>query len=893
MHTITSRRNLVFGFLLLFVIPVRATQGERPARAPSATITRVPVQIERHQAGAPITFGVPFPKGALDSPDHVRVLDGDGREVPSQVNDVSSWRPADPSVKWIWVFFFAGEGRQYTLEFGPDVHRAPLTGPRIVVVNNQRSGGWAEVTTGPLRFDVLKGESAGFLHEVSLDRNGDGFSADEIVATGPAGRGSFLDLVNDEGPDGSTAFVRRTMIEQGSGPLHTIIRVDGEYRYAKPGHEPAPFVTRIHAYAGRTYIKVDHTFVFTGVPDKHRQAPGEHEHIATRAGTILPEDPSDEGWTQPKDRLAAAGLALDLKTSAPGLQVRSAIGSGRWWETGERPLAASTAGAVSLLQTGPKPNRIPPVPESSPTTRIDGFNARLSADGRTVASGDRAPGWLAVSDGRQGFAMAMPRFLEEYPKELRVEAGRATAFIWSPAVEPMSFARWSSELDREEGTTAIENNAQGIAKTTEAAFDFFAGAADASRAHVNLGYFLAPPVAHADPAWYGASGVFGRFAPRSDRFPAFQRALDDKFEWMLFNQRWAPWYGMWDYGDWKLYFDGRRWTSWGNNEPAEDFMCWLQFMRTGDPRLYDAARANSRHSMDVDNLHWPSDPVYLGDTNSSLDYWTFAKQPKGSPYVGIGSRHAQQHWVRTLSAHVWVEGWLADYYLSADHRGLDVAIQTAELHLRRIWGEHGLTGRRLYLSLWNVLSVYDATKDERYLKDAEDRVARILRLQNMPGQGGSLTVDRYGYADVYVSHALDLYLDLTGDARVAEALARHARRMRDVPPYNHEMESYLSSVYSLVLGFRLTREPSLFAEMAHRIETLRMDPLPRPFTDNDWTQASLFEALEKASHLPREATRRSPNRRPIWSATNGLRVFGWTHMYTLPYAMALMEEEDR
>lgn len=873
-------RSLAILITAALTLIVSAPAG---AAAPAPRAGRVPLHVERWQPDVPVTFGMPMPKGALDNPDHARVLDDRGREIPSQITDVSTWEPADPSLKWIWVHFVTTSAKEYVLEYGPDVHRAPLTGARIAMLNNQRPGGGIDVNTGPLKFSVRKGNGAGFLDQVWLDN--------ELIAVGPAGRGSFLDLVNEAGGDESKAWIRRTLVEKGSGPLHAIIRVEGEYRYAKPDHPAAPFVTRIHAYAGKSYITVDHTFVFTGDPDKHQKHDGEHEHIATAAGKIAPEIANDPGWMEPHDQLSAAGLAIDLKlaSSASSLHARSALGAGHWWEDADgQPREAQVEKSASLLQTGPKPNRIPPVPESTPTTHIGGFEATLKVDDKPVATGERAPGWLVIGDGTREIAMAVPRFLEEYPKEIRYEAGRATAYFWSPAVAPMSFARFSSELDREEETIAIENNAQGLAKSSEVIFDFRrAGAGRGASALLHA--FRSPPVAHPDPSWYGQSGAYGRFAARSDRFPEYQRAMDYKFEWMLLNQRWSPWYGMWDYGDWKLYFDGQRWIQWGNNEPAEDFICWMQFMRTGDPRVFDAARANSRHSMDVDNLHWPADPVWIGDTNASLDYWNFQKEPKGSPYVGIGSRHANQHWVRTLTAHVWVQGWLADYYLAADHRGLDVAIQTAEMHMKRSFGEHGLTGRRLYLALWNLMEVWDATKNDRYRKEIDDYVERILRLADRD-QGGSLTMERYGYADVYVSHSLGKYYQLTGDRRVAAAIARHARRVRDVPPMNHEMESFLSSAYTLVLGYDLTGEPSLLAALRERLAHLVTDKIDRPF-DLTWTPAELYEAFERVSHLPRETTSRF-RARPIWSATNGIRVYGWTHAYTLPYAIDLLERVE-
>lgn len=52
--------------------------------------TRIPVRVERHAPGAPLTFGLPLPKGLLRSPDRVRVLDAAGHEVPSQVTAVTT-----------------------------------------------------------------------------------------------------------------------------------------------------------------------------------------------------------------------------------------------------------------------------------------------------------------------------------------------------------------------------------------------------------------------------------------------------------------------------------------------------------------------------------------------------------------------------------------------------------------------------------------------------------------------------------------------------------------------------------------------------------------------------------------------------------------------------------
>lgn len=92
-------------------------------------------------------------------------------------------------------------------------------------------------------------------------------------------------------------------------------------------------------------------------------------------------------------------------------------------------------------------------------------------------------------------------------------------------------------------------------------------------------------------------------------------------------------------------------------------------------------------------------------------------------------RHAAQHFTSLLSAHVWVPGWLASYYLAGNHRGLDVAEQTGDFYLRKSFGDHDLRGRRLYLSIWNLAELYDADKKQKYLDDLKDRVSILLELQ--------------------------------------------------------------------------------------------------------------------------------------------------------------------
>ena len=868
-----------------------------------AQSTKIEVKVANHQVDQPQLFGVPVPKGELYSPDHVRVLNSNGQEIASQITKVSTWAPADESIKWLWVFFFTDEGDRYSVEYGDNVRNGRLYDQTLSVRNNQRPNGEVDVNTGPLRFVVRKGEGggwmntpagSGFLDMVQLDLDGDGFEESETIATGIPGRGSFLDLVNDEGEDVSKAVVIRTVKELGSGPLHAIIRIEGEYHYSRPDHPKAPFLMRIQAFAGKSYIKIDHTFVYTGKPDKSPEPQEGYEYhlIATQKDKLL--NPSEllghPGWTQPHDQIQAAGMRMSYNLSE-NVTATSAISEGSWWNpsmAGEvtGSVKGSPNGVVSLLQMGPNPSQVPPLLNSSPDERFtDGFEASFTAGNRNI-KGEHSPGWLRLEDEKWGIGVAFSSFFEEYPKELTVSEadGQLIAYSWTPAAGPLSFAREDGEMDSE----MIANFATGLAKSTELFLNFYPSKHTSSgqEAQTQINALLNQPVAVVSPDWFAHSQVFGKMAPSKGPKDEYERGLDYKFEWMKFNQNWEPWYGMLNYGDFKTYYYGNEWQMWTNNEPANDYMWWLQFARTGNPEYKKMARAVSRHTMDVDNVHWPKDPVYFGDTNESVHAFEWQAMPKGSPYIGMGRRHAEQHFTALLSAHVWVAGWVTSYYMDANLRGLDVARLTADYYVRRPFGEHGLRGRRLYLSIWNLAEVVDATKDPVYQQELEDRIHILRELQYSPDQGGSIVIDRYGYSQIYVANGLRKVLQMTENPAIRTSILDNARRLRDLPPLNHDMESYLSSISSLLLGYEQSGEQSLLDAAVFRARYLKTGEIPAssfPLA----TQREYADALESVSEFPKTPGARRP---PIWQIANGLRIFGWTSIYQVPYLNYWIED---
>ncbi len=858
-----------------------------------AAAEKLPMVVENNIPGAPQLLGIPFAKGILLASDQLRVLNSAGVEIPSQITIVSTWAPSSESVKWIWVFFFSENANTYSLEFGKDVVRKEFGGDRVTVENNQRPYGRVRVNTGPLQFTINR-LGGGFLDKVELDTKRDGFDKDDLIAESSKTRGSFLDILDAAGIDTSRVKITHTVQEKGSGPLHAIVRIEGDYLYSRKDNNTSPFVMRIHAYAGKSYIKVLHSIVYTGEPDMHQKPEGQYAAIATQNKKIINEQAlkNAPGWTVPNDQIADAGFVLNYRLDADK-KFRTGYFDGTWMNPGtEKDFATTISGSenASLLQTGPNVSRTPPLQNATPTQQITGFKSTLVVGGKELLNKQRMSGWVTISDKKWGVGIGIRNFFEEYPKEIAIQgdSSRIFSYIWSPKVPPMSFARASGEFDSE----MMGNFAQGLAKTTEIVYQFFNAETPEINVTNNFKYFLDPPVSHTSPEWYSKSKVYGAFAPKSDENADLERGIDYKLDWMRFNQKWEPWYGMIDYGDFQTYYIKNKWNTWNSGEPANDYMWWLQFMRTGNRDYYITAQASSQHTMDVDNIHWPNAPKFLGETNNAVDYFNFKDSLSypTSPYVGMGRRHAAQHFTSLLSAHVWVPGWIASYYLTGNHRALDVAEQTGDLYLRRNWGEHDLRGRRLYLSVWNLSEIYDADKKEKYLKELKDRVGIMLELQKSTDQGGSLVIDRYGYSQVYISQGLYKYYHMTGDESVKRALITHAKWERDNPAINHQMESFLASIHSLSVGYEFTGDKSLLNEALKRSKYLYTDKLPKDFKEYK-TQKELSDALEKVGHLPDD--KESFRGEAIWKSTNGLRVFGWTHMFNVPYLLNWVNEKKK
>ena len=100
------------------------------------------------------------------------------------------------------------------------------------------------------------------------------------------------------------------------------------------------------------------------------------------------------------------------------------------------------------------------------------------------------------------------------------------------------------------------------------------------------------------------------------------------------------------------------------------------------------------------------------------------------------------------------------------------------------------------------------------------------------------------------------------------------------------MESYLATIYPLLLGYEFSGDKVFLDEAMDRAELLKVGELPK--SSEEYTSSKTYsEDLLSISNLPE-----SKGRFTNWQTNQGIRVFGWTHAYNIPYLLYWMDQEN-
>jgi len=687
----------------------------------SARRERLELRVENPYEGPverfPVASGVPFARGELGDIAHLRLLGPDGTEVPVQPEVTARW--PDGSIKWVLLRFLARAGAQdtstYTLEYGTEVERQEKPSPLQVRLD----GPHLTIDTGPLRVQFDR-EQSGFPTQVWRDA-GAGGKWDRMI--GDPGMGEVLR--DDQGGRFTTFHPPEEIEVEEAGPVQAVVRVAGHY--LSPSREPFfTYVNRFVFYAGASFIRLYTTWGndWDGAEFATFQSLDFH----------LPLAGGEEG--------------RGGKGNGGGPTWTVGLGE-RQTHTGQGPFQLQQLRDDSYTLT-------PPVP---------GVQAH------------RADGWLDVSQGGQGVAVAGRDFWQLYPKAL--EASEAGLTVGLCPDFPEGTYDGGSKLEEIKWYYYLLGGRykvrRGMQKQHELLLYFHGG--DAVRAGVAelARIFQEPLLAVCPPERYCDTGVFGEILPATTgRWPEYEEVCEQVYRNTVAHRDEGHEFGLLNFGDqW-----GERRVNWANGEYDHHHAFLMQFIRTGDRRWYFLGEKAARHAIDVDTCHYGPHRggEWIHAMGHSGGYFTEPYQGEGIPEGGFSV------------SHTWTEGFCDWYFLSGDRTALENAVLVADYYDTAYlnnydWDNARTNGWHLLLTM----AVYRATGDPFYLNAAHIIIERTLERQTpgggwhrqlVPGHCYDLPRHR-GEANFMLgvlANGLEEYYREVPDPRVAEAILGGARQ---------------------------------------------------------------------------------------------------------------------
>ena len=283
-----------------------------------------------------------------------------------------------------------------------------------------------------------------------------------------------------------------------------------------------------------------------------------------------------------------------------------------------------------------------------------------------------------------------------------------------------------------------------------------------------LPQWLHPLFAQAPARWYVESAAFGPTdLPNWTDWPDHEQYIvhqlttspdhvgwDDYFDNLPDAIERSDFYGIFDYGDWPIDYEGYE-VAPLNVKYDNDYGSWLLWARTGDSPWFDLAQAADRHFADVDILHNVHTPRHWGD-GIAFGHSYHDEDGFLNPHRNYGGNHPDTAFGMT--------GMLLDYYLTGYEKALGSALELADCIEYRLHNDghlcgyfpdcsgegYGLGGsdglyeagsRPAANGLSIAVAAYRATADPRYLAVA-DAIVDWARAENQPYIDGPTGDDR-------------------------------------------------------------------------------------------------------------------------------------------------------
>ncbi len=628
--------------------PFRVERYDEPAGREGRVKLEIPNEDGAVMTGMPATAGVPFPRGALNNSDRLRLVDEDGDEVALQVKETAHWSKFG-SVKWALCDFTVdldGGARRLYLEYGPDINRNERRG--ITVEKTER---FPRVDAGRLRID------SGLWFD--FDGEGDYFK----ILDERALNGAFVE--HSEGPIYRPDISDQYVVEE-RGPEKAVLRREGWYRDAESGREFCKYITRYIIHRDSPFVRIFHTWIYTG-DDRHDRIRNMGWEFAPadgiRPGAFLTGFGDDAAWhggerllqwdyehftvSDGDEEIDFDGGRAPGVASAGSGEVEIYFGSKDFWQN--YPSELEFRNGSFWFHNWPRRNR--PAGHTfdkkwlaRPASYAENLEAKSVESASAARYALEDPDELAFSE------WVLNIIQHRYAHEGEVLDFRLPERFAEP---PLSWERM------------MENtNAQGISRTEEMwIYVREADGADAeSDVAVLRGVNNETLRAMVDPEWVARSDAFhGIHYQDRERFPEEERSYElaalsyDKLAERLGS------YGMWIYGDLPAWNPnpGTRTPNLTRAFQKQHLgwpYSWIPFARSGDSRLLKIAQANTRQIIDAAYCHYVGGAL---EGERTPGYWGI-----GPVYWHSGTYIKGNFTTVESFLHAW---YLTGYHRAADH----------------------------------------------------------------------------------------------------------------------------------------------------------------------------------------------------------------------------------
>lgn len=649
----------------LYTLQSNLSKTNRSVALQSFPATGVPLivhELNNPQTTAwPISTGVPFPKGALESVNDLALLEN-GSRVPAQFTARATWGP-NGSVKWAGVDFVArynnGTPRNYQLVWRAEATNAPVQTP----LNYTQNDNEITVDTGPARYRINRRQFAG-IETAWVDLNNDGNFTDAELALNGRG-GPFV--VDEAGVTYLPMPGNSLQVEvEESGSTRVTVVAKGWYANAQ-GTQFCKFATRMSFFAGQPQAHISHRTILTydtRTAKRLRDVAWQFTPNEIGGATQFGADGQPLSATPP-NRGSSLFIHQDRSSHFRLMNGATRVSEGRRADGWMNNVGRQVSNGVFLrdiYQKFPKEMEVNNDPGSFHVPMADGsFKASMALHfwpkhGQVAFTETESLARNHIYKDRFAHQGALLDF--NMPASY-------TALLREFMATPGPDLNWDSE---DQIPAALEGNAQGVAIGNE--FIFLPQAAPASPENLlrTARLFQQSPHAMAPSTWIANAEPDGRFAARDPQFfPALERHLDLAYPSYLRNviDR-TDEYGMWIYADthdnWMPDLNqARLHRVWNSSHYQNVWGGWFQYLRGGQKDQYEWARVNSDHFRDVETINYPRATRYgLMPEGAMMHVKGFL------PWAG--EQAIGNHWVDMSSN-------LLRYYLTGDRHSLDLVGQ--------------------------------------------------------------------------------------------------------------------------------------------------------------------------------------------------------------------------